>query len=505
MNKKRLAINMTAQILAFAVNMGISFLIPPIIDRYAKEAYGFITLANNFVSYAQIIVSALNTMASRFITIHIHQKNEEEANQYFSSVFYANLFMVTVFLIPAVCCIVFINYLLKVPAAILTDVQILWMFVFLNFFISIGTSVFGIATYAKDRLDLISVKNIQSDIIRIVILVVSFTFFKPYVWYIGFASVVCSLYLAAANRRFTRQLLPEIKISRTYFRLDKVKELLSLGAWNSLTRLSQVLLDGLDLLITNIFLDAKAMAVLSYAKTVPTAISGLMGTIVGVFNPQITIAYAKGNKEELVGIVKSSNRILIYLLSIPIAFLTVFGDIFYSLWLPAQDAHLLHILSLITMGVLYVSVSIQVLYHVFIITKKVKANSIVMIISGVVTTAIVFLLLNLTDWGLFVIAGVSTVVGLIRNLLFTPLYASRCLGIRWNIFYGDILTGLLSIAGISAAGWILRSYIPVQGWFMLIFTGFLLSILALFINFFIVLKRRERELFLDMIKSKLRR
>lgn len=44
---------------------------------------------------------------------------------------------------------------------------------------------------------------------------------------------------------------------------------------------------------------------------------------------------------------------------------------------PTKDPDMLQRLSLLAVGVLYVSMSIQVLYHVFIITKKVKWNSLV--------------------------------------------------------------------------------------------------------------------------------
>lgn len=506
MDKKRLAINMAAQILAFAVNMGISFFLMPFVDaNINQEVYGFVGAANNVVSWAQIVVSALNTMASRYITISIHQKQDEDANEYFSSVLFGNLIMAAIFMIPTMFIVLFLDKILQVPAANLKDIQILWFFVFLNFLISISTSVFGVATYAKDRLDLTSIKTIQSDVIRILLLIGAYTFLKPYVWYIGAASVVCTVYLAAANRRFTKRLLPEIEIKKKYFKLDKVKELISLGAWNSVTRLSQVLLDGLDLFIANIFINAAAMTVLGYAKTVPTAISGLMGTVVGVFNPQITIAYAKGDKKQLVEIIKSSNRILIYLLSIPIAFVTVYGDAFYRLWMPNQDPVVLHTLTLLSIGVLYVSVSIQVLYHVFIITKKVKTNSIVMVVSGAVTTALVFILLNTTELGIYVIAGVSTVVGLIRNLVFTPLYASKCLEVKWSTFYGDIGTGLLSIGAICLLGIISRQFVEINSWFMLIAVGCVVGSLALILNFFIILRKTEREMVFGAVKNKLGR
>ena len=186
--KKRLMINLTAQMLAFAVNMGVSFIVTPIIDDISTELTGFVTLANNFITIAQIVVSALNTMASRFITIHIHKKNEEQANEYFSSVFFGNLMMAGIFLIPMLTLIVFVNKIFPVPQAYIGDVRLLWVFLFANFFVSIIGSVFSTATYCKNRLDLNSVRVIHAEIIRVVFLVTAYRFFPKYVWYIGAAS-----------------------------------------------------------------------------------------------------------------------------------------------------------------------------------------------------------------------------------------------------------------------------------------------------------------------------
>lgn len=497
-DKKRLFINLTAQIMAFAVNMGVSFIITPIIEEISTELTGFVGLANNFITCAQIVVSALNTMASRFITIHIHKKDEQQANEYFSSVFYGNLMMACVFLIPMLTLIVFINKF-QVPALYVTDIRILWFFLFANFFVSIVGSVFGVATYSRDRLDLNSVRTIQAELLRVAFLVTAYNFFPKYIWYIGVASLLHTTYLTISNIQFTKRLLPEIQIKKTYFRWKKVWELISLGLWNSLTRLSQVLLDELDILISNLFIGATAMSALSVAKTVPIAISGLMGTIVGVFSPQITIAYAKGDKKGLVEIIKSSNRIMIFMMSIPIAFVTAYGDIFFSLWATERDPHQMHILAMLGMGVLYVSMSIQVLYHVFIITKKVKANSIVMIVSGVLSTSIVFILLKTTNLGLYAIAGVSTALGLLRNLIFTPIYASKCLELKWTTFYGDIFTGLFSIASISLVGVASRFVFTIDSYLSLVGVGILVGIIALIMNFFVILKKSDRKIVLDKV------
>ena len=507
MNKKRVAINMTAQLLAFAVNMLLGFILVPVIDSMIPNAYGFTDIANKFVQAAQIIVSALNTMASRFITIHIHRNDREEANRYFSSVFFANVLMAVVFMAPAMFVVVYLGHIFQVPPeASLPDIQMLFFFIFVNFLISITTSVFGVAPYSKDRLELSSVATILGEVVRLAVLFVSYFFFRPYLWYVGCASVASTLVQAAANLFFTRRLLPDMEVKKKHFRWEKVRELVSLGAWNSVTRLGQLLLDGLSTSIANIMISAAAMTTISISTQVPTVISNLMGTIAGVFNPQMTIAYAKEEKKQLLEIIASADRIMIFIISIPIAFMTVFGKTFFQLWIGrTQDPGELYILALLNVGTLFVSASIQVLYHVFLITKRVKLNSVVILLSGILTTATVFVLLETTDLGVYAIAGVSTFYGILRNLVFTPIYAARCLKVKWYTFYGDILLGLASIGAICLTALPFQLLIEIDGWIKLFAVGIVAGAAALAVNFLIVLRKNERKMVLDMVKKKLQR
>ena len=508
MDKKRLVINMTAQLTAFIVNLGISFVLTPIVDKMIPNSYGFVNIANNFVMWAQVVVSALNTLASRYITIHLHKGEEQEASEYFSSVFFANMIMAAVFLLPAIFVILFIDRMFQVPVGVLGDVQILWAFVFLNFFISIITSVFSTSTYSMNRLELSSMATIVAEIARLGVLFVTYRFFPAYLFYIGLASVVSTSLMAVANAGFTKKLIPGIHISAKNFRWKKVKELVSLGAWNSVTRLGQMLLDGLDTMIANIFINPEAMTTLSLAKVIPTTLSSLMGTMVGVFAPSITIAYAKGDKKELMDTLKSSNRIMIFMMSIPIAFITAFGDKFFNLWISYKDPEeirQIYYLTVLSMGVLFVSASIQVLYQVFIITKKIQLNSIVIVASGVITTATVFILLNTTNLGLYAIAGVSVVIGLIRNMVFTPIYAAKCLDVKWTTFYSDIFMGLASIGIITAVAMASKLILPMDSWITFLVSGMLMGCVALVLNFLIVLRKAERDMVLEKVMSKLKR
>ena len=507
MNKKRVAINMTAQLLAFAVSMLLSFILVPVIESMIPNAYGFTDIANRFVSAAQIVVSALNTMASRFITIRLHRNEKEEAGQYFSSVFFANVIMAAVFMLPALFVILYLGQIFQIPeTASLPDIQMLFFFIFLNFTISIITSVFSTSAYSQDRLDLSSVATVLGETVRLAVLALSYFFLRPYLFYIGCASVASTVVQAIANLIFTRRLLPDMKIRLSDFRWSKVWELVSLGAWNSVTRLGQLLLDGLNTSIANIMISAAAMTTISISNQVPTVINTLMATIAGVFNPQMTIAYAKEDKKQLLEIIGSADRIMIFLISIPIAFLTVFGRSFFELWIGGtQDPDALYLLAMLSTGNLFVSSSIQVLYHVFLITKKVKLNSVVIVFSGALTVATVFVLLNTTNLGMYAIVGVSMVYGLLRNVFFTPLYAARCLKVKWNTFYGDIFLGLLSIGAVCAVALPFELLIDIDSWMKLIAIGVTAGPLALLVNFFVVLRKTERQMVLEMVRKKLSR
>ena len=103
----------------------------------------------------------------------------------------------------------------------------------------------------------------------------------------------------------------------------------------------------------------------------------------------------------------------------------------------------------------------------------------------------------------YAIAGVSTFYGILRNLIFTPIYAARCLKVKWYTFYGDILLGLASIGAICLVALPFRLLIQIDGWIKLFAVGIAAGILALVVNFLIVLRANERRMVLKMIKKKL--
>jgi O-antigen/teichoic acid export membrane protein len=85
----------------FCVNATIGFFLSPFIVRtLGVEAAGFIQLAANFASYISLITIALNSMSGRFITIALTKGENEKAISYYTSVFWANLALFVLLLLP---------------------------------------------------------------------------------------------------------------------------------------------------------------------------------------------------------------------------------------------------------------------------------------------------------------------------------------------------------------------------------------------------------------------
>jgi O-antigen/teichoic acid export membrane protein len=255
MEKKRLVINLFTNIISYSTIILIAFFLTPYLIRtVGKDAYSFYPLVNNIVSYMSIITVALNSMAIRFITIELVRNNLRKANTYFVSVLYSNIMLACLLLVLMFFVIIFLEELLNIPDVLIPSVKILFTLVFLSMLINIIGSVFEIAVFAKNRMDLRSLIEIIQGIQRATLYIIFFTFFKPSIVYIGVVTISLSAVYFISHFIFTKRLLPELSLSFRYFNRKAINEILPSGIWNSVNQLGALLLSSLSLLICNILL-----------------------------------------------------------------------------------------------------------------------------------------------------------------------------------------------------------------------------------------------------------
>ena len=506
MARNKTIFNVICSVLVLFSNVFISFWLSPfIIENIGVEANGFVSLASNFVSYATLLVTALNAMAARFVTLSYVKEDYKQANLYYNSVFWGNLIIVAVLIVPAIFLVARLDYFVNVPSEIITDVKILFSFVFSIFFMQTALPNWQCGTYVTNRLDRSYIPGIIFAVLKAVLIFILMTAFKPKVWFIGLVNFTLAAADMAVAYYNAHVLTPELKIylkpQKAICSWQAIKDLVGSGIWGSISSVGTMLLSGLDLIICNIFIGPTHMGILSLSKTLPHLIQSFAASICNAFAPELVINYAQGNKEKLLKDIRRSMKLTSVLLIIPLVGIIVMGVDFFRLWVPSQDAKLLSLLTTIACAGFAFTSGTQILYNVFSTVNKVKVNSLLMMASGVVSTVLVFVLLKTTNLGIFAIAGVSTAVNFVRNMLYTIPYTAKYLGYKKTQFFPQVLMCISCTALLAGIGFLIKSFFHISNWFEFFGVAALLGAVFLAINVFVFLGKADRSVLFGKFKK----
>lgn len=506
---KRDAINFISKFISFFINIIITFFVTSyVIEHVGSEAYGFVGLANEFVGYAQIVAIALNSMASRFIAIEVEKKNNLVVNQFGSSLFIMNVIIAACVSFIGSAFIIHMEWFINITAKNSWDVKILWFFVLFNFMISLLGTVFQVATFCRKRLELEALRNVIASIIKAIILIICYSCFPAYIWYVGLATLASTLYLFVYNLKYTKMLMPEMKIRPAYFQKEKVFTLVRSGGWNSLTQIGVTLSSGLDLLVTNIFVSGSAMGILSVAKTIPRYIYSLVSTLSGTFTPNFVLLMADNDTDGMARQLKSSIRIMSFFTIIPLVMIVSLGKNIYCLWVPAIDEEVLFwVSSVAAVGYLAV-MPFEVIWSVYTALNKVKVSSIYLVAEALCNVALELLLIQFTDSDLLkmiIIVGVTSFLMFVRAFVFLPRYTSKQVNIGCRFLYSALLKNIVVFVILSITGTIIMNVIGEYSWKSLILGGGCIVAVSSLFCFFTLLSAKEKEYISAKLLAKVRR
>lgn len=498
--KKELMINFIATFLAFFVNALINFFLSSyIVNTVSEEAYGFVQLANTFITYFTVITLAINSMASRFISIEYYKKNIAEAKGYYSATFWSNIIIMAISIPILLIFILNISYFVNISPELVTDVQ--WLFAFLsgNLLLGLLTTNLSVSYYIQNKLYIQSIINMVSYILKALLLYFLYVVFPPYIAFFGLATLIATTFVQVVSLYYKNKLVPEIKIGK--FDCKKAKTLLTSGIWNSITRVGNILSEGLDLFITNLCLDASSMGILAIVKIIPNIISSVLSNLINIFMPSMTRVYAQESKENFVKLIKQSMRFVGMFLNIPIVCVAVLGNVLFQNWFPTQDATFLQILSIISISQWMIVGPVSIMHNIFTVINKIKVNSILVCITGVINVLIVYILLQTTNFGIYAVVGVSSMLSIVRNLLYTLPFGAKYIGIKWWGFFPEIGRSILSVVINVIIGLVLKFVINPQGWISLIISGIILCVICLVINCLVMFPKDEKKKIARYIKK----
>ena len=507
----QLMINLVASVFVFVVQFVINFWLSPfVVSRLGEEAYGFITLANNFTQYATLITVAINSMASRFISLEYNKGNIEKANSYFTSVFWTNVVLAVAILLLSSAVIFRLEKLINIEPALIADVKWTFAISFVNLMVSCLATCFTATTFATNRMDYHAFIQICSNCIRLFMTVGPFLILVPHIYYVSFASLSAALFSFVLYILLQRKLIPEFSLHTTYFSFRNVLKLAKSGIWILVSNISSLLLNGMDLLIANLYINQIAMSRLSISKQLPTAIGGLLGFLANIFAASFTTYVAENNKNALVEEIHFTCRVLGFFLTVPFAGLIVMGQDFFILWLPQNvyDIHAIkeiYILMLLTLINVIINAYMYSIHSLFIAVDKVRVYAGMVFVSSIISIVVTIVLVKSTNLEAYAIAGTSTAVLGFVNLILVPRYAEYLLELKPFAILKTIFRNYMTLMIVCLIFYGIRSFVNVNTWIRFCLDALLLGLLGYTVCFFTLFDKSSRNRLFITLRKKLGR
>lgn len=508
-DNKQTTINLITSLAAFVINAGISFVLTPyILEKLGNEAYGFIGLAYDFVNYAGILTLALNSMSCRFVSYEYHRGNKEKADIYVNSILGANLILAGAITLCAVFMVWKLEYILTIPKALMFDVKLTFAIVFINYIFGICFSVFNSGTFVKNRMDLYYLRNLFSYVLKLVLTILIFTLFDVRIFFIALTTLICNAYMNVATYILMRKLLPDLKLNLRKFKWKTLSEVLRSGIWNSVQSLSDLMISGLNSLLTNRFIGTAAGGYLQSSKTIPNYILQLGQQLAQVFSPKFTILYAQGDYDRLVKEAKRSMRLVGFIISTPVAGFIVFGYQFYALWLqnysPAELQIVQTVSVITTIPYLFSCVAFP-LIQINTTCNKVRTPVLVALAAGIANILVVFPLGKADALTLNVLACCTAAFTILRYGVFQPYYAAKILARNRLFFYGTLLRNVLATVVIGVVLYAAKGLFTYGSWGHFFIAIALCGAVGYVLAFFLLFNPGEYKEIVHMFLSKMKK
>lgn len=491
---------------AVMVNTVMNLCIIPIVsNRLGVEAYGFVTLANTMITYIDIISLAINSFASRYVSIEYHNGKLEKANKYYSTVFISDVILSAVILLFMAVFVPNINHVLNVSEALSADVKLLFAIVFIRYIFVLLRSAFEIPAFIKNKLYLTEQVRTLSYVLQMALLILTCVVMPAKVWYVGVASAVAALFMLIAEIAIAAKSTPDLKIAADNFSKDRLKDVISSGIWNSINNIGNQLNSGLDLLITNKMLTELALGLISISKTFGSMCYILANSVSNALKPKQLEYYSKNEIDKLITEFKRAMRITGGICAIIIGGFFACGRDFLDLWLDNDNIDVIFSLSMIVLFGDIVTGVVNPLFYVYTLTKKIKLPCFITVGLGLMNVASMYFLIKYTSLGMYAVV-LTTMVLNMAHFFDTPLYSSYCLKLPYKTFYPTILLHLVNVAALMLVMLAAKSILPAaQTWLALALKALLCGVIELTVSLVVMTSKEEKTQLVRKLKQRFAR
>ncbi|MAB58274.1 MAG: hypothetical protein CL524_12090 [Aequorivita sp.] len=486
-------VNLFYNIITFLINALIGLVMPAyLIQKLGISTYSLIPISMSITSFMLVITISINGTLSRFLSIDFNNELEDVNSTFSTSL----ITLVGIFMLLIPFTIYFLiepNYFLNIESKDIYGARILFSAIIAAFVLNTFTSLFNSIAYVKNRIDLRNIALIINRLGIVVFISILFLFDYINVQAYGIAVLISTVFSFLYSYWTAKKLFPKLRVRISLFDINKFKNIFALGFWLIINQIGVLLFLQTDILVVNKILGATESGIYGTILQWSFLIRAIVGLISGILGPLILTLYAKEQISKLVELTQFSTKLLglfSSLISITIIF---FAKDILRVWIGQEFVQYAFLLQIMVVHLGF-NLGFSSIININIAYNKAKIPGIITLIIGVINVCMGIAFLMLTNLGLFGIAIGGLIALTLKNLVFTPIYAAKIMGIDLYTYLRPIGPSIMVlILGILSSYFIKTDDLFINSYWELFICGavFLCFFSFLILIFFISSKERD--------------
>ena len=481
----KVSLNMVTNITRVIVMALVGFLmVPYYIDQFGLATYAILPLATSITTYVLVASESLADSFTRFMIIAIQKGDRNEITRTYSSSVIGMVRIILILLPAAVLISILSPYLFNVGDDSHLEVQMMFIQVMIaSLLVSFTTSLDSIYMAHNYLYRLYSVRIVHC-LIQVVFVVLFFICFGPSLTLLGLSYLLAAVILVVWLLFGIKRIDPEIRVDRSTFDKDLLKEMSNLGIWSVITRLGYILFIQTSQIVVNVCLGSQIQGEFSIIVNIISMIATTCTAFVAVGVPVLYKHYNNGDKNMLISNLDLFTKFIGMILAFPIAYLIIFAPQVLTAWLGTTYENTVAMV-MIMVPLCVARCSMDILPSVAILYKNVRTMGLWTIGLGILNVILAVILIQFTDLGVFgACIAWDISIGLL-NFVFYPVFISRLMNVNIMIFFKSLIVDYIAFGILIGLGLLFNNYFELPyGWIPI-----LLSFTAMFIVFAVISMR----------------
>jgi O-antigen/teichoic acid export membrane protein len=449
--------------LNYGILILITFLITPlVVHGLGNTAYGVWGLIGQLLGYSSLLDFGVRIAVTRYVARHLALAQAREINKVLTTSLVFSCFSAALALGGGVVGAYLLPRLFAIPAELLLQAQLSCIVVAAGIAVTFPGSVFHGCVTATSRYDLLSIRNISTNVTRALLL---WFFLRRGYGLLAVATISTgTLYLGyGLDFLLARRLLPYVRLRREFFDVVTLRSLVTFSVYVFVLSVSWRLIFMTDNVVVGFVLGPVAVAFYTVGLQVADMLRDSLSNITALYAPLASQMDALKQKDSLRRLFLGGARLgLLYVLA-GVVGLTVLGPRFLGFWLGESFADRSGpILVLLATETAFYAVALtcgQVLYGM----NRHKVNAWLSL--GNATANFVLSTILIRWWGAVGVAWGTLVPAFIVEAIVLPVYTASVLHISPLRFYKSVVMRPLAAAAPYGLWlWFWRAQGLVQGY-----------------------------------------